>query len=469
MRFRVIRDLRSLVKPRDCTLIRTMTMRIIGLDVCKNAVVAWALDELPKNLKEHFKTNRRPDTKQNPDPLKFYATTDGIKALLSLAPDAIALEPTGIHYSWIFAHIAKREGIPVLWVGHSEVRHFRMQARLPDKNDQADALALAAYALQYWGQEHHFLSFDHDAIVGLRELYLQLKSVVRIQSPVINRARQQLAREFPEAALKQSDSKGGKIPALWGWLAEHPVHKRNPYPKLYQESIAPLYGVELSGFTRKLSSTYCDLLAWETELERELHHILKKPEFLPYIKIMSLLGMGARCQALLISQIYPVGRFESLGAFKRRLGVAKVEVSSGDRKGSKSGHGSQMCATELYLWVLTTIAPVKMRPKNAIASKVVEFYEDRKARFENPDYWLEKHQQRQQREAISKLKGLLTPEQLENPALLAVLATLTQQNPAKPSEDAKRGFGRLILCQTASYGVRVLYRELNRELRSQIE
>ncbi|MDJ0733132.1 MAG: hypothetical protein QNJ47_03450 [Nostocaceae cyanobacterium] len=45
----------------------------------------------------------------------------------------MVLEPTGVHYSWIWAHICQAEGIKVVWVGHAEAVHYRKQNQLPDK------------------------------------------------------------------------------------------------------------------------------------------------------------------------------------------------------------------------------------------------------------------------------------------------------------------------------------------------
>jgi hypothetical protein len=39
-----------------------------------------------------------------------------------------------------------------------------------------------------------------------------------VQSPIINRAGQDLASQFPEAALVRSVRSGKKVPLLWGWL-----------------------------------------------------------------------------------------------------------------------------------------------------------------------------------------------------------------------------------------------------------
>lgn len=441
-------------------------MNIIGLDVCKNAVVAWCLDAVPRNLKQHFKDNRR----KEPDPFKFYANLNDIRKLLALKPEAIALEPTGIHYSWIWAHIARQEGIEVRWVGHQEVAHFRKQARLPDKNDQADALALAAYTLTYWGQEHQFLSFDHAAIVRMRELYLQLQSLTRIQNPVVNRARQQLAREFPESALSKSKIAPDGVCPLWAWLGEVDRRITNGnayYARLYADSVAPAYGIPISAFTRRLAKLHCDLTQWEIDLEADLAAQLNQPQFFPYRRVMSQLGLGPRQQALLISQIYPISRFESLGGFKRRLGVAKVEDSSGDRQGQRSGHGSKMCQTELYLWILTTYAPKKSRPDNELAHKIAQFYDERKTRFDDPELWKQKVQERTQRKALEQIKTVLQTDAVPATVVQAVLSaveTSIADLAPEAKQESRRGFGNLVIAQTAGYGVRILYRELKKSV-----
>jgi len=60
-------------------------------------------------------------------------------------PDYAILEPTGNHYSRIWAAILKKLEIKVLWVGHVELRRYRGGKNLPNKSDPADALAMAAY------------------------------------------------------------------------------------------------------------------------------------------------------------------------------------------------------------------------------------------------------------------------------------------------------------------------------------
>ncbi|HLO84896.1 MAG TPA: transposase [Nostocaceae cyanobacterium] len=464
-------------------------MKIVGLDVCKNSVVAWELSSIPKNFRTYFKENKRTVKKDAPDPLTFKADTEGVEGLLALKPDAVVMEPTGIHYSWIWSHICEAEGIKVLWVGHQEAVHYRKQHRLPDKNDQADALALAAYALAHWEEEDFFLQFEAGKVSQMRQLWLQLQSVNRIQSPVINRIRQQLAREFPEAALKKSDlSKADGLSPLWAWLARRErktIRRSFYYDKLHNKSIAKTYGVEISNFTRRLANMLCDLHEWEGEIEGNILEILKSPEFEPYRRVMNKFGIGARPQALLISQIYPVTKFESLGRFKRRLGMAKDEESSGDKETMKTGSGSKLCRSQMYLWVLDAIAPVHARPQNDIGKKLGEFYDSRKAKFQDdPELWKKKTVARLQNEAMREFKKTLSQSlmplvskdlapQVEATLALtlqAMQASLTASMsvgdiaPGVKEKEVKKGFGNLVISQTAAYGVRLLFKELKRAI-----
>ncbi|RCJ20696.1 hypothetical protein A6S26_25995 [Nostoc sp. ATCC 43529] len=126
-------------------------------------------------------------------------------------------------------------------------------------------------------------------------MWLQLQSINRIQSPPINRVRQQLAKEFPEAAL--SDSKpgdDGMVP-LWAWLAgreRNTRRKSSYYDRLYAKSIAPKYGVPISDFTRTLAGLLCDLRDWENKIVASILELLAAPEFMAYRKVMTRFGIG---------------------------------------------------------------------------------------------------------------------------------------------------------------------------------
>jgi len=60
------------------------------------------------------------------------------------------MEPTGVNYQLLWGTHLARVGVEVRLVGHKELRSFREHhLGLPDKDDDADALALAIYGWDY--------------------------------------------------------------------------------------------------------------------------------------------------------------------------------------------------------------------------------------------------------------------------------------------------------------------------------
>ena len=117
-------------------------MKVIGLDVCKDSVVACML--------EHGRPTEPRQLYYDLDFPRYAATAAGIKALLAKSPDVAVLEPTGVNYTKLWASHLAKNGVKVVLVGHRQLRSYRENLNLPDKDDQADALALACYYL-----EHH--------------------------------------------------------------------------------------------------------------------------------------------------------------------------------------------------------------------------------------------------------------------------------------------------------------------------
>lgn len=357
-------------------------MRIVGLDVCKSSVVACLLTEFPTNPKQYFRTAEFPI---------FKASHVGIQALLELKPDVAVMEPSGVHYSKLWAKVLELEGIEVRWLGHLQLRSYRQSLRLPSKNDKADAIALACYCWQHLEQSEYFLQFSPEPVAKLREIYLQLHHLNRVQNPIINRLRQSLAYEFPETAQIRSLRRTHvDIPPLWGWLAQ--IRLSSYYERMYAKSVARSYGIEISEFTRMHAQRLCNLQIQESQLEVELELLLQAPKYQPYLKVFASFGFGLRTKALLLSQIYPIEnylgpgnkpivefeqgnngkrqkRHRSLRSFKLRLGLGLVEDSSGDYHQWVAG-GSSLCRQALWLWELTRIEPIKIRPKNEIGEQL---------------------------------------------------------------------------------------------------
>jgi Transposase len=275
---------------------KNLSLRILGIDVSKSSISVCLLTEKPKEPRQfyykcHFYC--------------FKADASGIKALLELKPDLAIMEPTGVNYGKLWGTHLARAGVEVRLVGHQELRSYRSHhLALPDKDDDADALALACYAFDYFDYPKRFVQIREPIVTRIRELVLRLAHLNRIQSPIINRLRQDLAWQFPEVSKvhsRRSDSV--EVPLLWGWLARERTSKR--YDDLYQNSC----GLGLTSTVHNHAKRLCDLQREEREIEIELNQLVSDEKFSSYRRVFSQFGFGLRLEAIIISQIYPFEAF----------------------------------------------------------------------------------------------------------------------------------------------------------------
>ena len=94
-------------------------------------------------------------------------------------------------------------------------------------------------------------------------------------------------------------------------------------------------------------------------------------------------------RAMLLVRCYPLSRFESEGAFKRRLGFGQEERSSGQVE-SFSSSGSSIAKIELYNWSRTTVA--KKRLISQVGLEVQAKFEEHKAKLNSQSQGQEKEQ-----------------------------------------------------------------------------
>jgi transposase len=372
-------------------------MKIVGLDACKLSVVACVLD-----------CNVQP-----PEPRQFYydapfrtfpANAIGVTSLLALKPDVAVIEPTGINYIKLWCTHLARNGVKVVLVGHSQLHYYRETVlELPDKDDRADALALAYYYYTYHSSDRRFVQVRDPVIVRIRELVLRLAHLNRCQSPVINRLRQDLAWQFPEVAKIRSQRHGDKDPLLWGWLAK--TRNSSKYDEIYSRSI----GLGLTDTVRLHAARLCDYQREEAAIERELSQLILDERFIPYRKVFAAFGFGQRVEAMLLSQIYPIENYLDVNGkpivkisrarfstknkaskkhlsrrrFEKALGSAPSERSSGDKKGNKTKKivgGSDLCRKALWQWLFTRVEPVKTnRRTNSYLQQIGEKLDNEKA------------------------------------------------------------------------------------------
>jgi hypothetical protein len=344
-------------------------MRIAGIDVSRGKITVCILDRVPEDLKR-FKRSKF---------LSFKADREGIEDLLSKDFDAAILEPTGFHYSAIWAHHIQKSGREVRWVGHWEVAEYRNSWKTFNKSDRIDALALACYGIERWHVKRMFITPTQ---LNLRQLYLQLEHLNRVKNPVINRLRQELEHDFPEVANKDVTRPwlSPNPPGLWRALASDYSDWAPKWKKELDRSI----GRGISTFTRRHAQLLCFLEQQECEIEQELAEELSKPEFEPYLRVLERYDLRNRTAAALLSAIYPIDQFledgrvitehvdtekgrarrnRSLAAFKLACGVGMVWVQSGDYEGWKAG-GSASVRSALWRWAVVTVRVRYVRSKS---------------------------------------------------------------------------------------------------------
>lgn len=357
--------------------------RIAGIDICKLSVVACILEQRP------------PEPRQDIYDETFYtfdANVSGLQSLIDLKPDIAILEPTGVNYAKMWGTQLARLGVEVRLVGNDKLRHYALHSlQFQDKNDDYDAYALACYGFDYLNIPHRFLQERDPVIVRIRQLVLRLAHLNRVQSPIINRLRQDLAWQFPEIAGRQIQRKETCVPIMMAWLAGERSSKR------YDRDYANSCGLGLTATVIEHAKRMCDLHREEMVIERELSElIIKDDRFLPYRAVFRKFGFGQRVEAMILSQIFPIesylgedgkpvvklrkgrnsgkptARHLSRRRFQKALGVAPSENSSGDKEGRGVVGGSDLCRKALWQWVFTAIEPKKRRLANGIQDRLGE-------------------------------------------------------------------------------------------------
>ena len=364
-------------------------MKIVGLDVCKLSVVACILSVRPNEPRQFYYAAKFHT---------FEANAKGIKELLDLNPDIAIFEPTGVNYSKLWGTHLARQGVEVRLVGHSQLRSYRKNTlELPDKDDYADALALACYYFDHVDKPRRFVQIRDPDIVKIRELVLRLAHLNRCQSPIVNRLRQDLAWQFPEIAKTALTKKGDRLSLVLRWLAGEVESKK--YKRLYADSV----GLGLTNTVRYHAQRLLHLHREELEIELCLLPLTQKSKFKFYHEVFEQFGFGQRVRGMLLSQIYPLDnylsdegkpiviyrrgrnsgkitkRYLSRRRFEKALGIAPTENSSGDKQSKQIVGGSDLCRIALWQWVFTSLEVKRNRPKTTIGYQLGNYLDAEKA------------------------------------------------------------------------------------------
>ena len=329
-----------------------MTTKIIGVDVSRLSITVCPAEKRINEPEEYY---------LEAEFLDFPATKQGIANLLALKADIAIIEPTGVAYSKLWIEHLVNAGCEVRLVDHAVIKNYRRFLGLTDKTDRFDALTLACYGWDNLDRPSKFLTIKPPEIEKLRSLRLRLNNLNKIQSPTINRFKQDLNSEFPEVAKKRIEirRKNNKPDLLLCWLLGKETSNR--YDNKLQESC----GLGISPETITHAKILYLIHEEELRIEAEMTKIITKKEYQPYLKVFNKFYFGFRTQCLLLSQIYPFEKFlgddnkpivritkgrvnkkptkkrVSLAKFFKNLGCAPSEFSSGETKRKRVFKGNR--------------------------------------------------------------------------------------------------------------------------------
>lgn len=328
-------------------------MSVIGLDISRGSATCCVLHELPKNLLEFAR---------NYSPLVVSADASGIRHLLSLG-DVFILEPTG-SYHRIFSESLIAQGKQVYFVPGRRIRAFAINNGILNKKDKEDAAVIASYGF-YNLERGNLAAFIPAKTFQLRELWMNLKMLVRDRVTLINQVRGNLAYELPELAAATATNRtwcNPNPPALWRRLAE--------------DSAPESIGRGLSLLTRQLTKQICQFERMEYELERLLRQILISDELSPYREVFNHWDIPPKTQCAILAAIYPIEQFfedgkpkrdrvqsdsgkksvrhRSLKSFQRALGLGRMSIQSG-KTHRQVATGDPEIRSALYQFLLTKV------------------------------------------------------------------------------------------------------------------
>jgi hypothetical protein len=333
-------------------------MKIIGIDVSRGSVTICPLEVLPRDFKRY-----RDGVE------KLELSSSGIERLLEIGPNGVVLEPTGGHYSKLWASHLRRANISVRWVDHGAVDAYRRSHRCPNKSDLHDAVALACYGIEHWHNEEYFINPTQ---IELRDFCLQINHLNTLITSTTNRLRQQLHHEWPEVSqLSFTRNQSDTNPLVLQFIANLRIT-----PK-WQKSHEQTIGTGLSRFSRMLAAQLCLARDHRNELEAKVGQELERPEYSRYTACLKRAGMNApKLSAAIICAIYPFERFleegrpkreyiktssgkrsrrdRSKASFKLACGLGMIWYQSGEKQGFRPG-GSADARRAIYLWVRTRI------------------------------------------------------------------------------------------------------------------
>ncbi|WP_107668217.1 hypothetical protein [Cyanothece sp. BG0011] len=306
------------------------------------------------------------------------------------------MEPTG-NYSKLWLNTLLDAGKEVRFISNRDLASYRKLCQWDYKDDAHDAVALAYCGWLHIDNPSAFLSLKTPEINATYQLFLEHERLNRELKPLVNRARNKLHTEFPEA---KSSSSGGneRVDGIWLFISNSPQHLG--WQKVWLRKIKKSIGtVQTQGFSPqlvKLSQQIVRVKQRRIEIRQAFQEFLTNPKYRFYNEAFDQFDLGVYDRIIILCQVHPFEQFldsdgKELRKIKprkfgpsgkpitKRVGLNRFHACLGKaikpwESGKKKGHivtGSVLARIQLYLWARRTMA---MTPPKNPKPRVKELY-----------------------------------------------------------------------------------------------
>ncbi|MDJ0728820.1 MAG: hypothetical protein QNJ33_02400 [Crocosphaera sp.] len=327
------------------------------------------------------------------------------------------MEPTG-NYSKLWFNTLLDAGKEVRFISNRSLVPYRKLCGWDYKDDYHDATALAYCGWLNINNLSAFLSLKCPEIHATYQLFLEHERINRELKPIVNRARNLLHTEFPEAKNSKSKS-SDKVDGIWLFISSsnQTPKWREHWLRIVKKSIGTVQKCGFSPQLVKLSQQIVRLKQRRIQIRKAFQEFLANPKYAFYNDAFDCFNLGVYDRTIILCQVHPFEQFldpngrelrkikprkfgKSGKPVTKRVGLNRFHACLGKavkpwESGKKKGHivtGSVLARIQLYLWAKRTMAmsPPK-NPKPRVKELYDRYLDDIQARLTkdgkiDPDY-----------------------------------------------------------------------------------
>jgi hypothetical protein len=343
--------------------------KFIGLDVSADKIdICWLDGELSIAPRDFYES---PNFAQHHEELPY--DFSAAQYIQSLNPEVVILEPTG-KYGRFWVESFRKLGVRFLLANQTFIKQTRKAlGGSSNKNDPFDCLVLLECYFDKFVRrfDRRFWVIERtEAVEKIRHLLLDIDSVTKKSTQLINSAKQRLKVEYPTKSNITSHHLNGKLdpnilPGWWAWVAQweetetwklHPPVKKR-FENEYNKAMSQGNGSGFSDLTRDYAKQICMWHQSEARLEQELLPLLYSFEFDVAHQVFDQFGFAHRERAWILTRIHPfdqlflpIPKYRGKRRFRQALGAGSIESKSGKsgEKRQRTGCAEAYSIIQLY-------------------------------------------------------------------------------------------------------------------------